>query len=263
LPNEPLSIYIGWDSREPVASHVAAHSIIKRTEAQLKIRYLKHRELRKAGHFKRHWGIDANTGNFVDYVDGRPFSTEFSHTRFLVPFLNCYQGWALFMDADMVFQCDVKDLFALCDDKYAVMVVKHNHKPKNGIKMDGRVNDQYHRKNWSSFVLFNCSHPANRMLTKERVSFLSGADLHSFNWLTDNQIGVLPHSYNYIAGTSPVLPSERKNIPHVIHYTDGGPWFDECQDVPYALTWVEEYEDWQRNGDTKNKICEIESTRYE
>lgn len=206
------------------------------------------------------------SGETIDLIDSKPFSTEFSHTRFLIPRLMNYKGWALFMDADMIFLSDIKELFALCDDKYAVMCVKHNHTPDNGKpKMDGRINPRYARKNWSSFVLWNCSHPTNRILTAEKVNFLSGADLHSFAWLTDSQIGSLPHTYNYISGVSPKLlaAQERGNMPHVIHYTEGGPWFDECQDVPYAQTWVEEYEDWQRNGETKNKITEIESTRYE
>lgn len=218
--------------------------------------------MRRDGKFARPWLIDGATGNFTDLIDGRPFSTEFSHTRFLVPSLMAFNGWALFMDADMIFLSDVQKLFDLCDDKYAVMCVKHNHKPDTTTKMDGREQLRYHRKNWSSFVLWNCGHPANQFLTDEKVSFMKGGDLHSFSWLQDVQIGSLPETYNYISGVSPKLPLDRYGIPDVIHYTDGGPWFDECKDVPYAGTWLREYEDWQATG-TGNKICNVASIAYE
>lgn len=171
-----------------------------------------------------------------------------------------HQGWALFMDADMIFMSDIEKLFALCDDKYAVMCVKHSHIPTSTEKMDGREQTRYNRKNWSSFVLWNCGHPANQKLTKEVVNFMPGYNLHSFSWLSDNLIGALPYTYNYIAGVSPKLPLERGGMPDVIHYTDGGPWFDECKDVPYAGRWIEEYEIWQENG---GGICAVPSASYE
>lgn len=242
----PLQIYLGWDSREEVAASVATHSIRRRTHSNVDIRYLKHRELRKSGNFARPWMIEGSTGDFVDLIDNRPFSTEFSHTRFLVPCLMKYKGWALFADSDMLFLSDIKKLFALCDDQFAVMCVKHNHQPPAKLKMDGREQLRYFRKNWSSFVLWNCAHSANRILTPEKVSFMRGGDLHSFSWLHDYEIGSLPMTYNYISGVSPklVVPG----TPDVIHYTEGGPWFDTCKDVPYAELWTDEYEHMQANG---------------
>lgn len=172
-----------------------------------------------------------------------------------------YKGWALFMDADMIFLSDINKLLALCDDRMAVMCVKHNYPPrKDEVKMDGRAQRYYQRKNWSSFVLWNCAHPANREITPEKVNFLPGKDLHVFSWLSDEQIGTLPYSYNHISGISPPLPIGAR--PDVVHYSDGGPWFDECQNVPYAEWWVEEYEHWQRNGEG-NKYSEVPTTRYE
>lgn len=239
---------------------MAAYSIKRRTAKTLSIKYLKHRELRESGHFARPWLIDGPTGNFTDLIDGKPFSTEFSHTRFLVPALMDYKGWALFIDADMIFMSDISKLFSLCDERFAVMCVKHSHIPVNVEKMDGRQQIKYHRKNWSSFMLWNCAHPANAPLTAERVNFMRGYDLHSMTWLHEGLIGALPYSYNYIAGVSPKLPPERGGMPDVIHYTDGGPWFDECKDVPYAGKWIEEYESWQENGGT---ICNVPSMAYE
>lgn len=198
--------------------------------------------------------MDANTGNFTDLLDNRPFSTEFSHTRFLVPKLMNYKGWALFMDADMIFMSDIERLFALRDDKYAVMCVKHLHQPLDNVaKMDGRLQLRYHRKNWSSFVLWNCEHPANACLTSDKVNFMRGSDLHAFEWLQDVHIGSLPFTYNYISGATPKNVLGNGKRPDVVHYTEGGPWFDEYQNVPYATHWIDEYNDWQSNG-LGNKI---------
>lgn len=261
--SEPFNVYIGWDGREQAASEVAAHSIRKRTRSMTDIKFLKHRELREQGHFKRPWSIDSDTGNFRDGIDGKPFTTEFSHTRFLVPALMEYKGWALFMDADMIFLSDVTKLFAQCDDRYAAMCVKHKHDVQHdAIKMDDRPQVSYYRKNWSSFVLWNCAHPANQVLTKEYVNFSSGSQLHSFAWLPDSLIGSLPIGYNYISGISPKLTSEYGGRPSVIHYTEGGPWFDNCRDVPYAQFWIDEYEDMQRNRQD-DFISEVPSMAYD
>jgi len=242
---DPFVVYIGFDSREAVASDIAAASISRHTRHPLKFYYLKHRGLRKAGFFQRPWIVDSDTGNWRDLLDSKPFSTEFSHTRFLVPELQKFRGWALFMDADMIFQNDITKLFSKCDDKYAVMCVKHHHEPTvDTSKMDGRSQLKYYRKNWSSFVLWNCSHPSNRGITKEKVNFMAGRDLHSFSWLKDEEIGALSFNYNYISGVSPILSDK----PSVIHYTEGGPWFDECKNVPYADLWDHELRLWHEDG---------------
>lgn len=260
--NRVLPVYIGWDAREAVTADVAAHSILKRTQSTVKINYLKHRELGEKGLFNRPWVIKGPRREMYDLLDDKPFSTEFSHTRFLVPALTGYHGWALFMDSDMIFLSDVNKLFNLCDDKFAVMCVKHQHKVKAGdMKMDGRQQLSYYRKNWSSFVLFNCGHPSNRNLTPEKVNFMKGSDLHAFSWLKDHEIGDLPYTYNFIAGVSPKMPGNSGGMPDVIHFTEGGPWFDECKEIPYAGKWVEEYEDWQRNG--HDMISPVATTRYD
>lgn len=261
--SEPVVVYIGHDSREAIASNVCSHSILRRTQSPVTIHYLKHREQRALGNFCRPWLIDGPTGNFTDMIDNKPFSTEFSHTRFLIPHLMGFKGWALFMDSDMIFQSDIKRLFALCDDKYAVMCVKHIHQPNETLeKMDGRLQLRYHRKNWSSFVLWNCNHPANKILTSDKVNLMQGRDLHAFTWLQDVQIGTIPFTYNYISGVSPKFSHNEGKWPDVIHYTEGGPWFDNCKEVPYGNLWEQEYEDFQCNGEG-NKISHAATTVFE
>lgn len=223
---------------------------------------MKHKELRKKGLFWRPWLTHAYDGNRYDLNDLKPFSTEFSHTRFLVPSLNNYQGWALFMDCDMLFLSSPKKLFDLCDDKYACMVVKHRYNPPEGIKMDDQPQLPYYRKNWSSFVLWNCSHPKNKaFLTPNNVNKVDGSCLHSFSWLDENDIGSLPSSYNWIEGTSPFISPRQGQRPDVVHYTLGGPWFPEYQDVQYGELWVQEFEQWQKSG--KNEFTNVPSIKYE
>ncbi len=256
------NIYIGWDTREDVAYQVCKHSIARKSKQfNVNIVPLKHKELRKQGIFYRPWMTQAHDGTRVDMFDLKPFSTEFSHTRFLVPHLNDYKGWALFMDCDMIFTTNPKKLFDLVDNRYACMVVKHNQKPIETVKMDDEPQGKYYRKNWSSFVLWNCAHPKNKFLTVDKVNRMNGSDLHAFTWLDDNDIGSLPSTYNWIEGLSPNISAYQGARPDVIHYTLGGPWFPEYQDVAYAELWTEEYEYWQRACD--NEFTNVPSTKYE
>ena len=268
-----MKVFIGYDVREDVAAKVCAYSIRRHTRSNVDIRFLNHVELRREGLFRRPWLTEAESGNRIDSVDGKPFSTEFSHSRFLIPHLCGYKGWALFMDCDMIFTSDLTKLFDLVDDRYAVMVVKHQHKPLEKEKMDGRPQTRYHRKNWSSFMLINCGHPANRSLTPGYVNMASGTDMHAFKWLGDEVasealIGELPRTYNWIDGSSPIMPPPAKPgqkavLPDMIHYTVGGPWFPNYRTVKYGDVWVEYYERWQAEGNYAGLPTAVPTTRYE
>lgn len=231
-----LTIVIGWDDREKTAYEVCKHSIEKHTKADHRIIPLYHKELRRQGFFQRPWLTQGHDGNRMDLIDGKPFSTEFSHTRFLIPELMKFKGWVLFMDCDMLFRCDVKEIFDFIDDKYAVMCVKHRQNVKKSFKMDGSIQQSYHRKNWSSFMLINCGHPANAFLKKEIVNTATGGFMHGFGWLKDHEIGELPDCYNWIDGTS-----RGDAYAKVIHFSDGGPWEIEYQDCTFADEWYKYY----------------------
>ncbi len=253
------NIYVGWDAREDVAYQVCRHSIYRKLKSmKINVIPLKHKELRQKGVFYRPWLTHPTDGNRYDMIDLKPFSTEFSHTRFLVPYLNEYKGWALFMDSDMIFTSNPKKLF---DDKYACMVVKHNYRPEEGLKMDGEPQARYYRKNWSSFILWNCAHPKNKHLDLQKVNSETGGNLHAFSWLDDKDIGSLPNTYNWIEGNSPKASDRMDWRPDVIHYTLGGPWFPEYQDVMYADLWTDEFERWQRTCD--NAFTNVPSMKYE
>jgi lipopolysaccharide biosynthesis glycosyltransferase len=148
-------------------------------------------------------------------------------------------GWALFLDADMLIRANLAELFDCVDERYAVMCVKHQHNPAQQVKMDNQPQVAYRRKNWSSFMLFNCDHPSNRRLTVELVNTAPGRDLHGFCWLEDHEIGELDLSWNWLVGYSD------ENIdPRVVHFTVGGPWLPAFRHVAYADEWHDELRTW-------------------
>jgi lipopolysaccharide biosynthesis glycosyltransferase len=216
-----FNVYIGYDSRIPNVYEVCKQSILQNGESN--IIPLIQPELRQKQVYNR--DIDSNA------------STEFTLTRFLVPQLNNYQDWALFCDCDMLFTIDVNEVFKHRNEKYAVMVVKHEYTPKSTIKMDNQKQYVYPRKNWSSFVLYNCSHPANRNLNTKLIDAADPSYLHQFKWLTDNQIGSLKHEYNWLVG---YYTETETSKPKILHYTDGGPWFNV--ETEYNDLWNKQYE---------------------
>lgn len=164
-------------------------------------------------------------------------ATEFAISRFLIPFIY-KQGWVLFVDCDVVCTTDIQELFALADNRYAVMCVKHNQTSGDLIKADGQIQTFYKRKNWSSVVLWNCDHPSNKKLTLNDLNTWPGRDLHAFKWLEDDEIGELPQEWNYLVGVNPPNPDAK-----LIHYTLGGPWFPDWGiKYPEDKLWINEYE---------------------
>ena len=220
-----MKVFVGYDPREDIAYQVCKHSILTR-QPNANVRPLVQKELRDAGWYTRP----------VDKLA----STEFTFTRFLVPELANFKGWAVFMDCDMILTTDIKELFDQADDKYAVMCVQHDYTPKEGMKMDGQKQTIYPRKNWSSVVLFNCAHPSNARLTQDMVNDpeLNGAYFHRFSWLKDEEIGELDHTWNYLVGVYDDIET-----PKLIHYTEGGPWFENYRDCEFNELWKKELQD--------------------
>jgi hypothetical protein len=236
-----LKIYMGWDSREPLAFDVARHSILRRTSLP-KATQIIPLELQHLGHILTR-AIEERTTETGQRqlwcpISDAPMSTEFAISRFCVPFLQ-KDGWALFLDCDIVCLDDIAKLFALADEKFAVMVVKHDHKPTEAVHMDGQIQTQYARKNWSSVVLWNCSHEANKNLTLEKLNTWPGRDLHAFKWLKDEEIGALPLAWNQLIGVTATKGTLMGEI-SIAHYTNGGPWMKDWTAEPADEIWLEE-----------------------
>ena len=231
------TIYIGYDPKEDISYRVLRHSILKHTRREYNIVPLSQPDLRRAGLYRRA-GKELD-GRIVDYFDKKPFSSEFSFTRFLVPFLNQYSGLALYMDCDMFLRTDIRLLFGEYGGRedYAVQVVQHTYKPEFSIKMDNQSQEIYPRKNWSSFVLWNCSHEAHLRLTVDDVNTKNGSWLHGFGWLHNNEIGRLSPRWNWLDGHS------MDEDPYNVHFTSGGPAFTNWK--PSRLFDAEMAEEWK------------------
>jgi len=216
-----IKVFVGYDTREDIAYQVCAHAIKSHTAnadvIPLVLNDLKDRKL--------YWRDADKLG-----------STEFTFSRFLIPHLTNYNGWALFCDSDIIYQSDLNELFSLKDEKYAVMCVQHDYKPKEGLKMDGKQQTLYPRKNWSSVVLWNCGHPSNKKIDLKLVNDpnTTGAFLHRFSWLKDEEIGAISHEWNWLVGWYKE-PEDGK--PKGIHYTEGGPWFENYRNCDYHQIW--------------------------
>ena len=208
-------IFVGFDSKEVVAYHVLAQSIIAHSSIPVMFSPI------VLGHLD---GLFTRERNPLQ-------STEFSFSRFMVPYLSSYDGWSLFMDCDMLARADIAELWALCDDRYAVMCVKHDYVPKSEQKFLGQVQTKYEKKNWSSVMLFN--NAKCRALTPDFVNTATGLQLHQFKWLdSDEHVGELPIVWNYLVDEYDYRPDAK-----LVHFTDGGPYFDEYRNVEYADEW--------------------------
>lgn len=214
-----INVYVGFDDREAVAYHTFCQSILSRASEPVSFTPLALNVLRPI-YTEQH-------------SDG---SNAFIYSRFLVPFLQDFKGWAIFADGDMTCHDDIAKLWALRDESKAVMVVKHDYKTKFSKKYLDNRNDDYPRKNWSSVILFNCGHPANEALTPEFIEDATGAQLHRFTWLSEDLIGDIPKEWNWLDSEYEVNPDAK-----LIHYTVGTPCFTEYQNVGQAVNWWSEY----------------------
>jgi len=225
-----FAYYIGVDHREPEALRVTESSVRAYASKPVEIRHLEHLDLRRRQLFDRPWRINED-GSYMDERDGRPFSVQFSHSRFLAPIVAKMDGvtdWALFTDCDWLWLDDVHKLVKEADPSKTVMVVPHNFSPTGTTKMDGQVQSRYNRKLWSALMLWNLK--STKLPTVEMVNMASGNRLHTFEWLDDSDIGFLSESWHWIPNYSPTttkgLDAEENNRPlpiNGIHFTYGPP----------------------------------------
>lgn len=213
-----IPIFVGYDKRESVAYHVFCQSIINHASRPVAITPL---SLKSLDTYRE------------THTDG---SNQFIYSRFLVPHLMGYRGWAIFADGDMVCMDDIAKLWALRDERYAVMVVKHDYQTRHQRKYIGTaleaVNEDYPCKNWSSVVLWNCGHPSNFFLTPEHVMSATGSRLHRFSHLMPEEIGNLPKEWNVLAEEDTITFP-----PKLVHYTLGVPGMKHYRDCDHAHHW--------------------------
>lgn len=210
-------IFIGYDQREHKAYEVCEYSLQQRSNIKINKLYSKDIET-----YNRDWG--------------EPMSTDFTFTRFWVPSLSNFEGWSFFVDCDFLFLADPLEILENVDDSKAVYVVQHpGYIPNSQIKMDGIPQHRAYRKNWASFLLFNNSHPKNKRLIPDYLNnHRPGLDFHQLRWLEDEDIGSLPLEWNCLDDYYHL------ENPKAIHYTDGGPWFENYEETFYSQLWLDE-----------------------
>lgn len=212
-----LNVWIGYDAREAAAWHVAAQSIIETASLPVAIKPL----------------TMSSIAWFQNHQNG---SNQFITSRYLIPCLEDFRGWALFIDGDVLLRRDLAELWALRDDRYAVQVVKHDYRTEFPRKYMGSpieaTNIDYPRKNWSSVMLLNCGHPAMRVLTPSYVGKATSQHLHRFGWLDDSLVGGLPKTWNHLVGEY-----ARNDNAALVHFTLGAPGFDSYRDCEHSREW--------------------------
>lgn len=161
-------------------------------------------------------------------------SNDFAFSRWLVPWIFGYEGWAVFSDCDMILLDDPAKLWSLRDDRYAIQCVQHDFTPRVDTKFLGTEQTRYDRKCWSSLMLMNCS--KLEMLTPEYVNTAPGLDLHQFKYLGDELIGEIPRAWNKLVGY------DKAPAPSLVHWTEGGPYFRGYEDVDHAREYWETYD---------------------
>lgn len=215
-----IPLYVGFDQREAAGYHSFCQSVIERASVPVQFIPL-HKPM-------------------LEGFDGQRDGTNaFIYSRFLVPYLQNYNGWAIFADgSDMVCLEDIAKLWALREQNQfnkAVCVVKHDYKTKHKRKYIGTPmeadNLDYPRKNWSSLMLWNCCHRANMRLTPEMVAEAPGSFLHRFQWLADDQVGELPADWNVLVGEQDTASAS------LLHYTLGVPGFPHYKNCDAAEPW--------------------------
>lgn len=225
MNKDVLKVFIGYDPVETIAWHTMAQSILAKSSIPIAIIPVNLKNL---------------SGIFTRPRDNKQ-SNEFSISRFLVPHLSDYKGHAVFFDCDMMLRCNIAEILQVTleqPDK-ALYVVKHNYEPRDDIKYLNTIQYKYPRKNWSSVVLWNCSHPSNRKVDLAYVNTASAMELHRFMWLKDEEIGELDVRWNWLVGEYDQPPFDVKNV----HWTLGGPYFTEYSQVDFSEEWREQ----QRN----------------
>ena len=213
-----IPIYVGYDPREPIAYHVCCNSIIRTASKPVCF-------------------IPLALGLLDDLYqeEHRDGSNDFIYSRFLVPYLNGFQGHAIYLDGDMLVKGDIVDLWNQKCASTALQCVKHDYQTKAPVKYLGQKNEDYPKKNWSSVILWNCGHPTHRNLVPDTVSKMTGKQLHRFLWMNEAQIGALSPSWNWLETENP--PNPKANL---VHYTLGTPCFDEYSETETAWQWKNE-----------------------
>jgi len=207
-----IRLFCGYDPREAIGFHVFVASVLRHTPGPVSITPL---------------GLSGVGAG----------SNAFTFSRFLVPLLCGFKGWAMFADgSDMLLEADLGELLSMADSSKAVQVVQHDYQTRNPVKYLGTTmecdNLDYSRKNWASLMLINCSHPAWAGIGPVVIPRMPALDLLQFEFLEDDEIGALPGEWNRLVDEG--QPTEGAKL---LHWTAGIPAFPHYAQAPGAELW--------------------------
>lgn len=188
----PIRVYIGYDPRQPVAFQVLAHSVWEHASAPVSITRL----------------------NLKTLPLTRRGLTEFTYSRFMVPWLSSYEGTSIFLDSDCLCRSDVAELLAypMAYPETAVFV------SQNKLRFE-----------WASVMVFN--NAQCRILTPDYVQEKTHP-LFDFAWAP--QVGALQPLWNHLVGYDDPNPDAK-----LVHYTQGIPCWAETKDCEHAQGWAQ------------------------
>jgi len=221
-----IKVFIGYDSSQDYSDKfsdivnppyvVCKQSILNNVNREVEIIPIKIAALKELGLYYRKEDLSS--------------TTEFTYSRFMVPYLSDYKGISIFCDSDFLWKCDILETLDYINDDFAVSCVHHDYTPSNNTKMDGKIQTTYPRKNWSSLMIFNNEHPLTKKLNVDLVNTETPQYLHRMQWAGEH-IGKIPVEYNWLVGDYKIIDN-----PKALHYTNGGPWYND---------YIKEYEkDW-------------------
>lgn len=187
-----MKCFIGYDPRQPVAFQVCAQSVWERASKPVEIVRL---DLRKLPITRR--GL-----------------TEFTYSRFLVPYLSNFEDYSLFLDSDILVRGDVCELEGMQKHVGGVHIVKGERKFE-----------------WASVMLFNNS--SFRHLTPE---YIENPVNRMYDWAWADAIEPLSKEYNHLVGYDAPNPDAK-----IVHFTMGLPIWEETKHSEFAKEWWDTY----------------------
>jgi len=224
-----INLFVGFDHNESAGYHTFCNSVITRASEPVSIIPI----------IKNQFPWWKRTGE-------NNGATEFSFSRFLVPYLMDYRGHAIFVDgADMLCLADIAELWKLKDHSKAIQCVQHEEYSTLQTKMWNQENRKYPKKNWSSLMIINCDYHHSHKLTPELVSLAPGAYLHQFDWTNEERIGALPKEWNVLVGHQDIDKAK------ILHFTNGLPVIHPSDVVADAM--------WYKERNKMNHVTELEA----
>ena len=190
-------VFVGYDDRQPLGYNVLQSSLHRHARGRVQVEPLRLKSLP----IKRR-GL-----------------TEFTYSRFLVPWLCDYQGVAIFMDADIVVRGDIAELAVQADGTSAVQVMQEQP-----------------RFEWSSVMLFNCAQC--KILTPEWIENEQNHPL-DLQW---GPVGKITPEWNHCVGYMEPKPAK------LYHFTQGLPCWYETQGRPEDQQWNLERDEMSRTA---------------